>query len=103
MEVSVAAQTSLTKFTGAKAFDAVEFGCSACVRSGLEWWAEQTTTAGDAWFYHGAAALTKGNCCLPGNLSKTTSCDVTGMITVDAGIGALATDYAKAPGANSSR
>jgi hypothetical protein len=102
VDVSVKAQTSLSTFTPAKTDANVEFGCSACVRSGLEWWAEQTTTAGDAWFSH-SAALTKGNCCLPGNLSKTTSCDVTGMTTVVAGIGALATEYAKAPGANSSR
>jgi hypothetical protein len=102
VDVSVTAQTSLAAFTKAKTFGAVEFGCSACVRSGLEWWAEQTTTAGDAWFSH-SAALTNGNCCLPGNLSKTTSCDVTGMSETEKGIGALATHYAKAPGANSSR
>lgn len=102
MDVSVAAQTSLGAFTPGKKEDTKEFGCSACVRSGLEWWAEQTTTAGDAWFSH-SAALTKGNCCLPGNLSKTTSCDVSGMTETEKGIGALATHYAMAPGANSSR
>jgi len=102
VDVSVKAQTSLSTFTAGKIESNVEFGCSACVRSGLEWWAEQTTAAGDAWFSH-SAALTKGNCCLPGNLSKTTSCDVTGMTETVKGIGALASEYLLAPGANSSR
>lgn len=40
-------QTLVTAFTKAKTASTVEFGCSACVRSGLEWWAEGKTAVGD--------------------------------------------------------
>lgn len=70
----------LTEYAAGKAFGATVYGCGQCIMSGLEYWIERTTTAGDNWNVNYATAKAPNAvCCLPNNLTAAKSCDPTGM------------------------
>lgn len=74
----------LTEFVVGKTESTEVLGCGQCIMSGLEYWIERTTTAGDNWNKNYAtAAKPKAVCCLPNNLAKADSCDPTGMTELD--------------------
>jgi len=71
----------LTEFVAGKVTGTEVYGCGQCIMSGLEYWIERTTTAGDNWNknYAKASAAPLAVCCLPNNLTAADSCDPTGM------------------------